>query len=254
MDRTIYSFKSKLLTNLPPFLSKLLYSINHKTIQFKETKYKEVEFSIYIPHTMEANYNRGHEVGVAQRFIEKYKNRKNFIFWDVGACFSYFSGMVSALNPGAKLYAFEPFVGHYMYIEKSAKAGLLKNIILTKKFIGASKESEMITLDSFSKQHQVIPNLIKVDVDGAELGVLDGCQHIISTHHPDFLIELDCNRYKLTHSSLKEVIDKYFKGYACSVLMNVHKNNTVWDQKQLDDINIAETEGDIYLHLSKLLS
>lgn len=251
MDKTIYSFKSRILTNSPSFIAKILYSINHKTLVFRETKYQGVDFSIYIPHTMEANYNVGHEIGVAQRFIEKYNSRSNFVFWDIGSCFSYFSGMVSVLNPGSKLYAFEPFVGHYMYIEKSIKSGLLMDLTLTKKFIGSQNNSEMITLDSFSEKHQVVPSLIKIDVDGAELDVLEGCRDIIEKHHPDFLIELDCNRYKKTHKSLTEITDKYFKGYQCSILLDVHKNNTEWDQVAIQNVNISEVVGDVYLHLYK---
>lgn len=249
MDKTIYSFKSKLLTGLPPFMAKMLYSINHKPLLFRETRYDGIDFSVYIPHTMQANYLHGHETGVARRIIEKYNNRQHFVFWDVGACFAYFSGMVSALNPGAKIYAFEPFVGHYMYIEKSKAKGLFPHLALTKKFIGSVNTSDTISLDAFAAHTQVVPNLIKIDVDGAEMGVLEGCGGLIAKHRPDFLIELDCNRYKRTHTSLKPILDKYFPGYTCSVLLNVHRDNTEWDQQPVEDIDISEYNGDVYLHL-----
>lgn len=250
MNKTIYSFKGKLLTGLPPFWAKMLYSINHKPLLFRETKYAGIDFSVYIPHTMEANYNHGHEIGVAQRFMERYQNRENFVFWDVGSCFAYFSGMVAALNPGTQLFAFEPFVGHYMYIQKSTQAGLLPQLGLIRKFVGATQTADMITLDAFAAEtHIPAPNLIKIDVDGAEMGVLDGCRETIARHRPDFLIELDCNRYKLTHASLRPIIEKYFAGYQCSVLLDVHKNNTEWDQQKWDEVDISATVGDIYLHL-----
>lgn len=249
MDRTIFSFKGKLLTSLPPFWAKLLYRINHKSILFTENKYKIESFSLYIPHTMKPNYDLGHEVGVAQRIQEYYNARKDFVFWDVGSCFSYYSAMISAMNPMAKLFAFEPFVGHYMYIEQSINQQVIKNMVLTKKFVGEQCASNMISLDSFFYKTNVVPHLIKIDVDGAEMGVLDGSLQLIKQHRPDFLIELDCNRYKQTHKSLVDIVDKYFTGYKCSVLLNVHKNNAEWDQKVVEEVNISDVTGDIYLHL-----
>ena len=47
------------------------------------------------------------------------------------------------------------------------------------------------TLDNFTKEKNVFPDLIKIDVEGHELSVLKGAAQYISTHHPTLIIEIE---------------------------------------------------------------
>jgi FkbM family methyltransferase len=49
-------------------------------------------------------------------------------------------------------------------------------------------EIETITLDTFSRQSGLIPQLIKVDTEGAELWVCEGAKHLLATHHPALIL------------------------------------------------------------------
>jgi FkbM family methyltransferase len=62
------------------------------------------------------------------------------------------------------------------------------------------------TLDSFVKTHTQIPDYVKVDVEGAEIFVLQGAQDILLKHKPILFIELHSifNGYKVTEL-LKEL-------------------------------------------------
>ena len=63
----------------------------------------------------------------------------------------------------------------------------------------------MITLDSFCSQHKLSPDLIKIDVEGAELGVLKGARETIQSHkpmivlsvHPRQLLDVDSSQEEL---------------------------------------------------------
>jgi hypothetical protein len=52
------------------------------------------------------------------------------------------------------------------------------------------------TLDNFTKEKNVFPDLIKIDVEGHELSVLKGAENYISTHHPSLIIEIEQRHHK----------------------------------------------------------
>ena len=45
-----------------------------------------------------------------------------------------------------------------------------------------------LTLDGFARSSGTVPNLIKIDVEGAELLVLEGAQELLAAHHPDLIV------------------------------------------------------------------
>jgi FkbM family methyltransferase len=49
-------------------------------------------------------------------------------------------------------------------------------------------EVQTVTLDEFSKTRRLQPDLVKIDVEGAELLVLQGCQRILAEHRPRFIV------------------------------------------------------------------
>ena len=49
---------------------------------------------------------------------------------------------------------------------------------------------ETVVLDDLCRRESVEPDLIKIDVEGAEALVLDGMEHILSAHRPNCLVEV----------------------------------------------------------------
>ncbi|MBT9331594.1 FkbM family methyltransferase [Paracidobacterium acidisoli] len=51
-------------------------------------------------------------------------------------------------------------------------------------------EIETITLDTFSRQSGLIPHLIKIDAEGAEIWVCEGAKHLLAHNHPALIIAI----------------------------------------------------------------
>lgn len=50
--------------------------------------------------------------------------------------------------------------------------------------------TKTITIDQYVNDTNIIPNIIKIDVEGAELNVLNGCKETLSKHKPKIILEI----------------------------------------------------------------
>lgn len=143
-------------------------------------------------------------------------------FWDIGANIGYFSLMAAAaLHHTGQVVAFEPGQTAYRRIQENialnhfsniqavnlaasnsageAKLYLAREIADTgaNLYQGAEGRGEFeiiqtITLDAFlSQEHLPPPHFIKVDVEGAELAVLQGAAQMLATAAPLLLLEME---------------------------------------------------------------
>jgi FkbM family methyltransferase len=137
----------------------------------------------------------------------------NTVFFDVGAHFGYFSLLAHACK-AAHIYSFEASPNNFNLLKKNTES--LRNIHLTHAAIYSSigeiefyefptlyaennttkveqftasnwlsKNSPIkrlvnsLTLDSFINEHNIIPTIIKIDVEGAELEALKGLKNTL---------------------------------------------------------------------------
>jgi len=64
---------------------------------------------------------------------------------------------------------------------------------------------KQICLDDFCRQRGIVPEVIKIDVEGAELGVLKGAKNILTTHHPVVFLSVHPSRLHALGKSLEEL-------------------------------------------------
>lgn len=150
------------------------------------------------------------------------------VFWDVGANVGLFSLYAAMLQPTAKVLAFEPAAHNYASLCDNILINGFTNILpfsvalgqgnlafdelhLSKVEAGSSihhvgakspwAESEpvfrqpciKVSIDSMVLHHGFpAPTLLKIDVDGLELGILDGARTALS-QVTSVLVELDAN-------------------------------------------------------------
>lgn len=143
------------------------------------------------------------------------------IFIDVGANRGWFSLILAEQSPGGRVFAFEPIPSTFQGLKDNVELNDLKNIepicmgmfdradelnfLFAKDASGATslklagqsrghaKLQEITcpttTLDAFCTSRNLIPSLIKVDIEGAELMVAQGGREILA-HTPILLMEL----------------------------------------------------------------
>jgi len=137
---------------------------------------------------------------------------------DVGANDGYFTlGCAAAMRRAAKqvrITAFEPMAQHVHQIKVArAKAGYLANEIdIVPKFVGRADNGNTVTLDSIigvAQRNELC--LMKIDVEGAELDVLEGARQVLTAGSPSVVFEANENmaRMGVTTADL-------FDGIACA--------------------------------------
>ena len=145
-----------------------------------------------------------YEAKVAAKFLSR-TNIKNPIVLDVGANIGNYTEAILKLAPHSKVFAFEPSLkARHKLEERFAESDSVRVVpfalgktnyfgTLWADFLGSGmssltkrkmvhfgidfKESEsveVITLDSWSKSNNIFPDIIKLDVEGHELDVLEG--------------------------------------------------------------------------------
>jgi FkbM family methyltransferase len=150
--------------------------------------------------------------------------RAGEVFFDVGAHLGWMS-LVAARKTGraGKVVAFEPSPPLIQYLSYHKRVNGLPQMEIVPKavtnkdaaevrfslvgdgnaFMNALVETgglevrqeekvvipvEAITLDSYSRQTGLIPALIKIDTEGAEILVCEGAKHLLAKHHPALIV------------------------------------------------------------------
>ncbi|MFH1210103.1 MAG: FkbM family methyltransferase [archaeon] len=143
-------------------------------------------------------------------------------FFDLGANLGYYSLLVAKISNKSSIFAFEPnpdvlpllrrnkrrnivivpkAVSNYNGTSEFYSTGKIDSGIstLNLKNIKASNldwkikkilKVEILTLDSFCEKNNIIPNFLKIDVEGAEMSVLEGSKNILTRYNLILAIEI----------------------------------------------------------------
>jgi len=189
------------------------------------------------------NLGRGHNTGFNK--WPGYCAGKTAVF-DIGAHIGLYT-IPAAKNiaPGGTVYAFEPAEANRKYLKRHLKYNDIRNVRVLPYVIGEeTREGQVfyekgatdpmnslrlksgaggyskvyrrqVSLDDFVEGSNVRPELIKVDVEGAECNVLKGARRSILKYRPDIFLSVHPRQLALFDSSvdeLKAIIDDL--GYA----------------------------------------
>ncbi|RXR33068.1 FkbM family methyltransferase [Flavobacterium piscinae] len=139
------------------------------------------------------------------------------VILDVGANYGFISlALQSNLSKKSTFYSFEPHPDIFSAFKKSIKKNNIKNITLENYAVGHREDNisinlygqtsnilntgnkvintveiKQIKLDSYLSERNIIPDFIKIDVDGYELMVLEGLKETIAKHKPILVVELN---------------------------------------------------------------
>lgn len=159
---------------------------------------------------------------------------------DVGANIGLYSLALSLLAPNGRTYAFEPSRDGFDFLQKNLAQNGVGNVIVSQMALGHSHESlrfheipfftagsftvdescfltsEILgstyfeapctTLDSFIDTEGIDRiDLVKIDVEGGEMGVIEGALHALERFRPLVVLEFSSFALTLTQSTLPQV-------------------------------------------------
>lgn len=184
--------------------------------------------------------------------------KENNVFFDIGANVGLHSYYVSKNIPSVDIYSFEPLPENAEYIRQTIKANSFTKINLIECAV-SSKSGEtyfetntdnsrgnitnspkdlkvkLISLDDFTQNKNVYPDVLKIDVEGAEGEVLEGARKLIASHKPIFIIELhspeqDLYVAKFLHESDYEIyrLNEEAQTESDKLLLRIKKLNASW--------------------------
>lgn len=173
------------------------------------------------PGPSNVEYGVGSNEVPVQEALARWTGLGSTVF-DIGANVGFFSVLAARLTgPGGRVVAFEPVDTNAGFIRRNAQLNDLDNISIIEKAVGATTGHAALTLTRYSGGAVLsdagappdatgtitvevvciddlladgsvpVPDVVKIDVEGAELAVLQGMTQTLSEHRPIVLCEID---------------------------------------------------------------
>jgi FkbM family methyltransferase len=202
-----------------PFVRQLAYKlIRQRDIQIASGAGAGLKFNIA---GLNPSYASGtNEMPIQEALVSRIK--AGDVFLDIGANIGFFSVIGARLvGPDGRVYAFEPVPANLTALQRNIGLNQFANTKIMQSAVsnhsgkgellladwgggsalkGASTppdicgtmEVELVTIDQLVEQGEIEPPaVVKIDVEGAELEVLQGMARTLEKHHPVLIYELD---------------------------------------------------------------
>lgn len=153
---------------------------------------------------------------------------------DIGAYNGLFGIIAAKLNPDAQVFIFEPDETNFRHMSKNVELNKLANVIPLKialsdsdgevifgghdggtgpKIGKGTQKVQTMSIDSLLKKYSISPDLMKIDVEGAETMVFQGAKEFLTGESkPQILLEVHFDFLKNFNSSdvdLFKVLESY---------------------------------------------
>ncbi|NHJ46550.1 MAG: FkbM family methyltransferase [Asgard group archaeon] len=154
----------------------------------------------------------------------------------------------SCSNVTAHNIAITNYVGNSSYSTSAILTSAMCYLTDTKNDKKVGKTVETITLDEFFKDDYSKPDVIKIDVEGSEMNVLNGMEKILDRKKSlTMFVEVHPTLLKRKfNSSSKEVIEKLIeKGFIVQQIMNIRGKK--------EDLHFKEIDSDSKLGYNTIL-
>jgi len=215
--------KNILLVIAPSFIKKRVFS-HYQTLSWKTLSYSEFDAELLLlEFFLKKNsvfFDIGTNKGEYAYYAEKLINPKNIYLFEpekklnkqLHAIFSNCQVNNLALSDSKGTHQFKiPVINGVVDTCLSSLEVDNKEDNETEAIIYEVKTD---TLDNFTKEKNIIPDLIKIDVEGHELSVLKGAENFISKYHPTLIIEIEQRHHK--NINIESIFMSFMqKGYHC---------------------------------------
>ncbi len=150
------------------------------------------------------------------------------VFYDVGAHVGFFSMIASRLvGDSGRVFSFEPSARTYALLARHLEMNRIDNVEACEAAVGehtgvarfepggevgtdrvveaGGQEVDMISLDDFVfAQGKTPPSVMKIDVEGHEVQVLQGARRLLREFHPELIIEIHSEE---AGASIKQMLE-----------------------------------------------
>ena len=144
--------------------------------------------------------------------------------------------MSSVISANGHVYCFEPSSINYTFLLKHLTANKAHNVRPIDLLVGSANDEviffeherpagqnsigapagdgldylpvhrKQITLDSFCHDHHLYPEIIKIDVEGGETGVIKGARDVLTRHRPTIFLSIHPRKLLDLGSSTEELV------------------------------------------------
>lgn len=200
-------------------------------------------------------YSKGemHEPPVSLELLSRLDGAK--VFADVGAHLGYYACIAGSAFPDLRLYLFEMNHNLVELIERNLAANKLETALVTNKPVSDRRQkisyednsldaglsmsqteqnagqngrgvvhTESVSLDEFFADKDAVPDVIKIDVQGAEMQVLRGARQLIKRNNPTLFLEVHPHLLDSFGTSVREIHEFLSShGYDRVQLINEHR-------------------------------
>ena len=170
-----------------------------------------------------------------KRWLEVCKDKKAIL--DIGAHIGLYSIPASQIiDKKGAIYAFEPSCANRWYLERHMYFNKVDNVMVFPYLVGEEPlngvefyenrdvdamnsvmirkspnlynkiSKRQVSLDDFCTSNKIVPEVVKIDVEGAEIGVLKGAKSVFSKHKPIIFLSIHPRTLALLNQSVEEVI------------------------------------------------
>lgn len=179
------------------------------------------------------NFGGGHNSGFEECVQEACDSN---CFLDIGAHIGLYSIPIAIKSNSTKVFSFEPANFNYSMLQKHIKLNKLSNVEAFNVLVGEQADNaipfleddtginpmnsladvsktkgnitttkEMIRLDDFCKEKGIKPEVMKIDVEGAEIKVLKGSMETLKACKPKIFLSLHPRHIKALGDSTDEI-------------------------------------------------
>ena len=238
------------LCSTPPSSSETTRRVLINDVEIKYGSLMEIDnrlrffksFGTESTEDLNGNFTANEEYYEHLSFLQHTQDKK--IFFDVGSSYGIF-GLTFSKNEDTQVYSFDGSVSAYLALHQTMKLNNINNLKHFKMMIGgadgfvhvawgkyqsyqvngsldesiesiAERSSTMeisMKLDTISELFGVVPDCIKIDVEGAEYNVLLGSSYIIENYRPTLFMEVHPKFLKKFHGHSIYNIYNFFEKY-----------------------------------------
>lgn len=193
-------------------------------IRYMLTTYTETSFSsptgtlhLKLPETID--YPANYEPILSQELCDR--TATETVFYDIGCGFGYFPKLLTlnGINP-ENIHAFEANPERYLVCQENCD----NRVHISPSLVGETAGKRRTTVDEYATANPH-PDIVKIDVEGAEFNVLNGMTKTITENHPDIYVEIHPRYLAESQTPVTKIVQLLIEhGY--EVAVNDHRETS----------------------------